>query len=148
MNLLLDTNVLIDFLGRKEPFFDAAQRVVAAGFFGDVNLWTPVQSLKDAFYVLEHYVDSHAVQQAMAKALDVISPVSLTADDALRGLQLGWDDYEDCLVALAAEKARADWLITRDETGFERSPVPVLNPEQWLMNMEASRDLSYASCEL
>ena len=65
MNLLLDTSVLIDFLGRKEPFFDAAQRVVAAGFFGDVNLWTPVQSLKDAFYVLEHYVDSHAVQQAM-----------------------------------------------------------------------------------
>ena len=29
MNLLLDTNVLIDYLGRKEPFFANAERIVA-----------------------------------------------------------------------------------------------------------------------
>ena len=37
MNLLLDTNVLIDYLGRKPPFFEDAERIVAAGYFGDVR---------------------------------------------------------------------------------------------------------------
>ena len=44
MNLLLDTNVLIDYLGRKEPFFANAERIVAAGFFGDATLWMAAQS--------------------------------------------------------------------------------------------------------
>lgn len=66
MNLLLDTNVLIDYRGRKEPFFPAAQKVVIAGFFGDVRLWAPAQSFVDAFYVLSrgavadcHCEDAH-----------------------------------------------------------------------------------------
>ena len=52
MNLLLDTNVIIDYLGRKEPFFDSAMKIVAAGFFGDATLWMSAGSAKDAFYVL------------------------------------------------------------------------------------------------
>ena len=39
MNLLLDTCVVIDYLGRKEPFYAEAERVMAAGFFGDAKLW-------------------------------------------------------------------------------------------------------------
>ena len=78
MNLLLDTNVLIDYLGRKEPFFPSAQKVVIAGFFGDAQLWVPAQSAVDAFYVLSRYVDSVRLQAAILKALTVITPVDLT----------------------------------------------------------------------
>ena len=114
MNLLLDTNVLIDYLGRKEPFFANAERIVAAGFFGDATLWMAAQSPKDAFYVLERYIDPQRIQQALLKAYEIITPVALTADDLATAARLQWDDYEDCLVALAAQKARADYLITRD----------------------------------
>ena len=78
MNLLLDTNVLIDYLGRKDPFFSSAQKVVIAGFFGDARLWVPSQSVVDAFYVLNRYVDSARLQAAILKALTVIEPVDLT----------------------------------------------------------------------
>ena len=72
MNLLLDTNVLIDYLGRKEPFFANAERIVAAGFFGDATLWMAAQSPKDAFYVLERYIDPQRIQQALLKAYEII----------------------------------------------------------------------------
>lgn len=84
MNLLLDTNVLIDYLGRKDPFFSSAQKVVIAGFFGDARLWVPSQSVVDAFYVLNRYVDSARLQAAILKALTVIEPVDLRAPP-LRG---------------------------------------------------------------
>ena len=102
MNLLLDTNVLIDYLGRKEPFFLSAQKVVIAGFFGDARLWVPSQSVVDAFYVLSRYVDSARLQAAILKALTVIEPVDLTGASLDRAARLGWDDFEDCLIALAA----------------------------------------------
>ena len=136
MNLLFDTNVLIDYLGRKEPFFANAERIVAAGFFGDATLWMAAQSPKDAFYVLERYIDPQRIQQALLKAYEIITPVALTTDDLATAARLQWDDYEDCLVALAAQKARADYLITRDAKGFERSMVPALSPTEWLVLRE------------
>ena len=148
MNLLLDTNVLIDYLGRKAPFFDAAQRIVAAGFLGDVRLWTSVSSLKDAFYVLDHYLDSACVQRAIASACEVIVPVDLSGEEALRAAKLGWRDYEDCLIALAAEKVHADYVITRDAKGFSRSSVPPISPAAWLEEMEREHGLAYGVVNL
>lgn len=143
MNLLLDTNVFIDFIGRKPPHFAAAERVIAAGYFGDAKLWVPVQSLKDAFYVLEKYVSSDRIQDAFLKAFEVITPVGLSGEDAVRAARLKWHDYEDCLVAVCADKAKADYLITRDKRGFERSSVPALTPDEWLEMMERDHRTIY-----
>lgn len=84
MNLLLDTNILIDYLGRREPFFAQAERIVAAGFFGDATLWMAAQSPKDAFYVLERYASSQHIQQALLETYRIITSVALTADDLTR----------------------------------------------------------------
>jgi predicted nucleic acid-binding protein len=148
MNLLLDTCVLIDYLGRKEPFFADAQRIIAAGYFGDAALWAPAQSFKDAFYVLEHYVSSASVQQAMLKLLEVVKPVPLLPDDVERAARLQWDDYEDCLVALSAVNAKADYLITRDSKGFARSSVPAASPRAWIEMMEREHGMSFEAIEL
>lgn len=148
MNLLLDTNVFIDYLGGREPFYLPARRIVAAGFFGDAQLWVPAQSAKDAFYVLNHYIEGAKVQEAMLRAFEVIRPVSLAAEDAIRAAQLNWQDYEDCLVALAAERAQADYIITRDKKGFGRSSVPTMSPGEWLDMMESGKGLIYEEITL
>ena len=142
MNLLLDTNVYIDFLGRKEPFYPAAMRIAAAGYFGDCRLWVAAQSINDAFYVLSRYVDATRVQQTIGKSFQIIAPVSLSLADYEHAVRLSWPDMEDCLVAIAAEKVRADYLITRDVKGFDRSMVPVIAPDQWLALMRG-RGIEY-----
>ena len=145
MNLLLDTNVLIDYLGRKEPFFLSAQKVVIARFFGDARLWVPSQSVVDAFYVLSRYA---RLQAAVLKALTVIEPVDLTGASLERAARLGWDDLEDCLIALAAERVGADYLITRDAKGFARSTVPAVSPDAWLNIMREEHSLDYGEVQL
>lgn len=147
MNLLLDTNVVIDYLGRKEPFFEPAEQIVAAGFFGDVALWMPAQSAADAFYVLSRYLDTARVQTLLAHLFEVVKPVALSADELIDAARLQWDDYEDCLVMLAASKAHADYLITRDKKGFARSAVPTLTPQEWVA-LQAERGITYAPAEI
>lgn len=143
MNVLLDTNVFIDYIGRKPPFFQTAAQVVAAGYFGDAKLWVPVQSLKDAFYVLERYIDSERIQQVFIKVCEVVQPVGLSGEDAIRAARLNWKDYEDCLVAVCADKVKADYLVTRDPKGFERSPVPVISPDKLLEELKAKFGTEY-----
>lgn len=148
MNLLLDTCVVIDYLGRKEPFFATAERVVAAGFFGDAKLWVADQSLNDAFYILKRYQSSASVQGAIRELLSLINISVLTADDYRKATQLEWDDLEDCLVSLAASHANADYLITRDATGFRQSSVPVLTPTELLKHLHTEHLLTYDSVAL
>ena len=147
MNLLLDTNVLIDYLGRKAPFFSSAEQVVAAGFFGDADLWTPAQSFKDSFYVLEHYISSERIQRAILELTNVVHVVSLTEDDIKRAARLNWPDFEDCLVSLSAEKSHSEAIITRDKIGFALSSVPSLSPDEWLETQKA-RGITYGSTVL
>ena len=148
MNLLLDTNVVIDFLGKQPLFFDDTAQVIAAGFFGDAKLWASAQSFKDAFYVLSHYADSMRVQQAMLSLLELVNPVDLTGEDVISAARLQWPDFEDCLVAVCARKIRADYLITRDIKGFEKSLAPVLSPSEWLEHMREQGRLTFAPVEL
>lgn len=147
MNLLVDTCVYIDFLGRKAPFFEEAVQVVAAGYFGGAKLWIASQSINDAFFVLNRYMDSQKIQQAIAESLAVFTPVALSPQDYQRAAALGWKDLEDCLVALCAEKAKANWLVTRDARGFERSPVPAISPTDWVA-LKRAEGFEYGQVEL
>lgn len=107
-----------------------------------------MQSLEDAFCVLEHYVDSAQVQKAILKACELVSPVGLSAEDAIRAARLEWRDYGDCLIALCADKAKADYIITRNVKGFRRSSVPAVTPEGWLELMGRGEGLSWAGVSL
>lgn len=78
----------------------------------------------------------------------MIAPVDLTGGALERAAHLGWDDLEDCLIALAAEKAGADYLITRDAKGFSRSAVPALSPDAWAALMREERGLDYGEAPL
>ena len=143
MNLLLDTNLVIDYVGKREPFYSSAEKLVVAGFFKDVKLWVSAQSIKDAYYVLSNKTDQLHVQRVLRRFLDVVTVVSLSADDALRGLYLEWEDYEDCVISLCAMRAKADFIITRDEKGFMRSSVPIMSPDAWAKYMRAELHLEY-----
>lgn len=148
MNLLLDTNVIIDYMGRQKPFFENAERVIAAGYFGDATLWASAQSFKDAFFVLSHYVDSARVQAATLKLLEVVHPVDLTGDDIVRATKLQWDDLEDCLIAVSAAKANADYIITRDRKGFARSMTPTRTPGEWLRETREKNNVAFNAIEI
>ena len=148
MNLLLDTDVFVDFVGRRPPFFESAERIVAAGYFADVRLWVSNQSMESAFRTLKQYASPKDVQRAMVQTCDLVSPVGLSADEMLRAARLEWDDYSHCLIALCAEKVKASYIITRRPEGFARSCVKAISPEEWLNLIEQEKGLTYETVEL
>ncbi len=54
-----------------------------------------------------------------------------------RAAALNWTDFEDAVVAAAAEAAGCDAVVSRDPAGFAKSPVPVLTPKAALALLEA-----------
>lgn len=147
MRLLLDTNVLVDYYLVRAPFAADAARVFAAGRLGDVELWASAKSFTDAFYVGRKALGSERMQRVMAASLGTLHACSIDHEDVVTCLALLWSDFEDCLVARAAEKVRADLLITRDLSGFERAKVQIASPGEALARIKAETGRDYAALD-
>ncbi|MCL1890688.1 MAG: PIN domain-containing protein [Coriobacteriia bacterium] len=146
MRLFLDTNVLFDYISGREPFFYDAQALALMKTFGDVELSVSGKSYTDVFYVLRKYRNSQQVQQSFVNSLELFDVCSLEQDDLTAACGLGWQDFEDALIATSAQKAGADYLVTRD-AAFERSLVPAKTPEQ-IVELFAEQGLSFAEIDL
>ena len=130
MKLLLDTNVLLDYYLRREPYFGIVKDLFIAKMFDDVQLWGSSKSYTDIFYIAKKYVDAHELQQAFLSSFEEIDLCSIEAEDIKRAAELSWPDFEDCLISAAAEKIKADAIVTRDVDGFKASAIPAMTPAQ------------------
>lgn len=135
MKLFLDTNILIDYYGRRQPFFSDASKLFVAQAFGDVELWASAKSFTDVFYVIGRQVGESRLQSMFASSFKYLRVCGVDGADLSDAATRSWSDFEDCLVSIAAEKTKADYLVTRDVAGFSHSSVPAISPQDFLLVM-------------
>ena len=147
MKLLLDTNVLIDYLARRKPFFSDALLLREAALFGDVELWCSLQSFTDAEYILRGALPIETLRSALEACLHFMHAIAPSPDDLQPGLNSDWPDLEDYLIASCAKRLKADYLITRDVQCFYSSSIPALAPAAFITLLAEDYGISYDEVE-
>ena len=143
--IFLDTCLLVDYFSARDPFSDAMVKLRIAGMLGDIQLWCSAKSFTDVFYIASKAVASDDLQRAFLKSLEFLQMASVDGGCVREACLRGWDDFEDCLVSVTAERCRADVLLTRDVSGFERSAVPVMTPEAYLESLRQNQGVWYVT---
>ena len=85
--------MLIDYFGRREPFFEACNALRVAEWFGEFELWASAKSFTDVFYVLSRRVPSKDIQRAFCASASFLHVVSFDGNDIVRAAQEGWEDF-------------------------------------------------------
>lgn len=126
--ILVDVNVVLDFVLSRAPFDRAATALWAAAETKQVQLLVPAHGLTTVFYVVARQRDPSFARRVLTDLL--ILPRVAAVDDSVvrRAVSLGWSDFEDAVCAAAAEAAGCDLLVTRDPADFRDSPVLVVDP--------------------
>lgn len=132
MKITLDTNVVLDTLARREPFFTQSQSVMRLVAEGAVAGAVTANSLTDIYYILRKHLDKEAVKTALRGLMEILEVVNVTGSDCLAALDLAMDDYEDALLACCAKNCAADCIVTRNTKDFVHSPVKAMTPEEFL----------------
>lgn len=143
MRILLDTNVLIDLYTQRPPDGNISQKLLVMKEFGDAELWVSAKSFTDAFYVLRKTYNSIFVQNAFEESYQWLEICSVDASDIHLASSRKWNDFEDCLIDVCAEKIKADYLLTRDESGFARAHVQAIDPIDFFNFLEGEYGLTY-----
>lgn len=138
MRVLLDLNVILDFLLGREPWRVEADALWDANRDGRLAALLSAASPPTIFYVIRKQADTERARLAVEMCLRYLTIVPVdgpTLDEAILGPS---DDFEDNVQIACAVRGRADLLVTRDPKGFARSPVPALSPAELVARLAPS----------
>lgn len=132
MRVLLDTNVVLDVLLDREPFVQDSARVMDQVERGAVNGLLCATTITTLAYLAGRTVGKKQAVHQMRQLLRLfeVAPVTRPVLDA--ALSSKTPDFEDAVLAEAAQQAGAQAIITRNLKDFSHSPVRAYTPEQWL----------------
>ena len=134
MKLFVDTNVLLDILAQREPFYAASARIGSLVESGKVEGFVSSISFNNIYYVIRKTAGKRNADKALRFLRDVFVPVAPDALILNQAIDSTMDDFEDAIQFHSAIRAGANCLITRDpgHFGHAKVTVAVLTPEEFL----------------
>jgi predicted nucleic acid-binding protein len=132
MRLFFDTNVILDVLTDREPWFEDSAAVLSLVEAPDVEGLVAAHTVTTLFYLGSKYLGGQRTAAVLLDLLDHVTVTSLDQGILLRALSLGWEDVEDAVQGISAQRAQADYLVTRNPSDLPSSAVSVVTPKQLL----------------
>lgn len=136
MKILIDTNIVLDFLLQREPFFQDTELLFQEINVGQVVGYVTATTLTDIFYISPRHTRSvKQARQAVSETLTVmvICPIDRAVLES--AFNSGLSDFEDAVQIFSAVTQGLDAIVTRDVQGFVSSPVPVLSVQDSLQQV-------------
>lgn len=132
--LLVDTNVLIDFLSVRKPFYDEACLLMVAGRVGEFELWMTSSQMTDLVYILSNGGKQALMPSVLERLRGLWTFIEVFAVGGAqvdRMLSSAWNDPEDALMFESALSLRADAIITRNVKDFESPLVRAMTAREY-----------------
>ena len=135
MNAIIDTNVILDVLLRREPFFNDSAQVLDQAERGKYTAWICATTVTTLFYLVRRHLSTSETIERLKDltAICSIAPVNQSVIDS--ALQSRFSDFEDAVLNFSATTIGANCIITRNESDFKHSELLVYNPSQFLAAM-------------
>ena len=133
MKAYVDTNILIDLVCAREPFFNDAKSLFALGYRDDVDLSISALSFVNTMYIGRKYqLTKEQLIHSLTIIADFVDVLDLRGRDVVDMLASGWKDYEDATQHAGALLANADCIVTRNKKDFLMATIPVYTIEEFL----------------
>lgn len=133
MNIMFDTNVVIDLFTDSEDF-KIAFTAMDVALVRDFKLWLPACSTPLIRYLLtaRKLLGAAEAKTAFGQLLELFSIADTTATDCHAAFENENHDYEDDLIAYSAYRSGIDFIVTRNQRDYDKSPVPTLTPTDFI----------------
>ena len=134
MIALLDTNIIMDALQERQPFDIEAKEILKRSQGGRefTSLFT-ANAAADIFYLYSKARDMKSAKSALDFLLSSYGVVTISQEDCKAALALTIEDFEDALVVICAQRANADFIITRDDKFLTAiSPIKLITPKDFI----------------
>ena len=138
MNVLFDTNVILDVLLEREPFVDAASKLFALVDNGRIRGLICATTVTTVFSIAAKDFGQRRARDQVHGLLGLFEVAPVDRDVLDGALDIHFPDYEDAVLHEAARAVGATAIVTRDRRDFANSAIPALDPRELLAAIATS----------
>jgi len=134
--ILIDLNILLDMLQKREPFYEAAANLLAAVETGKVVGYVAAHSITTLFYLIQK---DRGISEARAMITNLLQFIKIAPVDQAtieQALNLDYSDFEDGVQMMAAVQCKVNYLVTRNVKDYRPALLPVLQPVDFLATIQ------------
>ena len=133
MKLMIDTNIILDVLLQREPFYKDSKAVLKMCEQGKLHGFVSASTITDIFYITRKALgNTDDTYRVIGKILNIVKILSVTSEDVNQAFQQKARDFEDCLLAASAKSNKCDAIVTRNPRDFLSFNIPLLDPKSLL----------------
>lgn len=130
LRVLIDTNVVLDWLLDRGPWSDAAKPLWDARDAGHIVAYLPASVLTDIFYIIQRQAGIPAAFTAIDRVFGAFGLFAVDMPLLQQARALPGSDFEDNVQIACAVNAHLDLIVTRNLVDFALSPIQVIDPSQ------------------
>jgi len=130
--ILVDTNIVLDLLGKRLNFYREAQELFTLSDKKQVKLYISALTFTDTYYILSQQMKMHNVRKILRKFKVLVD--ILPVDDKVIELALESDfkDFEDAIQYYTAIENDISIIVTRNLKDFKPAKITVLTAKQYV----------------
>lgn len=133
MLVLFDTNIILDILEKRLPFYDSSKSVLESCASGNVTGYIALHSISNTFYILRKRYSTADRKKLLLGILDLLQVTGADHESVRNALQReDFFDFEDCLQDECAKQIHANYIVTRNTDDFSMSDIPAIIPDDML----------------
>ena len=141
MAVLIDTNIVLDWLLEREPFLKNAKEILEPCICGKVQGYLASHTILNIFYITRKHKSVAERKEILLMLCEKFNIIGINKEMITASLKNNaWDDLEDGLQIQCAIVESLDYIVTRDPKGFESSEVEVHSPESFIKLLK-TRDM-------
>ncbi len=129
--ILIDLNIILDFLNKHNFHQEAAQLInmcvekKVSGYICAHEVTTL------SYFLFKEHKDKTKVINTLTALLDIFSIIPIDEYILRDSLISPIADYEDAVIEVSSMKTNLDYIISRNISDFKLSRIPTYTPEQF-----------------
>lgn len=137
-NILIDTDVILDFFLDREPFSENAAQVLSLCEKKEITGFVTPVIVSNAYYLLSQKGKQEKVIEKLKILLTIIEILIIDKNSIIVALNCNFKDFEDALQNYSAElNGKIDIIITRNVKDYKKSKLPIMSPEDFLKSIDS-----------
>ncbi len=132
MKVLFDTNVILDVMLLRDPFYKSSTLLLAEVERKNIEGFVCSTTVTTIHYLVEKTKGRKVALSQIESLLKIFQVTQVDKSCLESALNSKITDFEDAVLNESASRERVDGIVTRNDKDFKQSKLTIYNPEELL----------------
>lgn len=130
--VFVDTDIVLDLLGNREPFYIHSANLFSAADKNEIKIYVSSLSFTNLNYILSKQFSSEQAKKKLFKFKTLVTVLSVSDKIVELALSSDFKDFENGVQYFTAIENNINILLTRNIKDYKAALIPVMTAEQFL----------------